>query len=170
VRLLAREDRLGRGSDHTSFTTAGYPAVVFREAAEDVARQHSADDTLERVNVSYLARNTGVNAAAVASLALAPAAPIITDAGGRTRISPDGTLRWAPSTGAVAYRIYWRDTWTYDWQHSQMVGDVSQFRVPDTPADDVLFGVAAVGADGHESLISAYVDAPRRRREVPLAP
>ena len=98
VRLLAREDRLLRGSDHTSFTTAGYPAVVVREAAEDVARQHSADDTLERVTVSYLARNTRVNAAAVASLALAPAAPIITDASGRTRISPDGTLRWAPSS------------------------------------------------------------------------
>jgi hypothetical protein len=166
VRLLAREDRLGRGSDHTSFTTAGYAAVVVREAAENRARQHSARDTLDGVDASYLARNARVNAAAVASLALAPSAPVITDGDGRARISPDGTLRWAPSTGAVAYRIYWRDTWTYDWQHSQTVGDVRQFIVRGVPADDVIFGIAAVGRDGHESLIGTYVDAPRPRREI----
>jgi hypothetical protein len=32
-----------------------------------------------------------------------------------------------PVTRAVAYRIYWRDTWTNDWQHQQTVGDVTQF-------------------------------------------
>jgi Zn-dependent M28 family amino/carboxypeptidase len=33
IRLMAREDRFGRGSDHSSFTANNFPAVVFREAS-----------------------------------------------------------------------------------------------------------------------------------------
>ena len=31
VRLIAREDRFSRGSDHSSFYASGYPAIVFRD-------------------------------------------------------------------------------------------------------------------------------------------
>ncbi|MEO7967037.1 MAG: M20/M25/M40 family metallo-hydrolase, partial [Gemmatimonadaceae bacterium] len=54
IRLMAREDRFGRGSDHSSFTANNFPAVVFREANENFARQHSADDNLEGVDFAYL--------------------------------------------------------------------------------------------------------------------
>jgi Zn-dependent M28 family amino/carboxypeptidase len=67
VRLIAREDRFGRGSDHSSFTARGYPAVVFREANENFAMQHSSNDTFEGVDFKYLARNARVNAGGVAS-------------------------------------------------------------------------------------------------------
>ena len=41
IRLMAREDRFGRGSDHSSFTQQGYPAIVFREANENFSKQHT---------------------------------------------------------------------------------------------------------------------------------
>jgi hypothetical protein len=175
VRLMAREDRFGRGSDHSSFTAQGYPAIVFREANEDFRKQHCADDTLDGVDFSYLRQNARVNAAAVAALALAPPAPKITNDRGRMMIGRrpsgyDANLRWNAATGAVAYRIYWRDTWTTDWQHQQLIGNVTQFVLPGVSIDDYVFGVAAVGKDGHESLVSAYVATSSRAPELKLAP
>jgi hypothetical protein len=165
---MAREDRFGRGSDQSAFNPHGYPAVVFREANENFSMQHSANDTLDGVDFKYLAQNVRVNAAAVAALALAPPAPKLAGIG-RQPSAYDANLRWAASNGAVAYRIYWRDTWSNDWQRQQLVGNVTQFLLPNVTIDDYVFGVAAIGADGHESLVSAYVTAPRRDPEVKLA-
>src|SRR5688572_3115229 len=83
VRLMAREDRFGRGSDQSSFSQNGFPAIVFREANENFERQHGANDRIDGVDFGYLAQNARVNAAGVASLALAPPAPkVINDRGG----------------------------------------------------------------------------------------
>jgi hypothetical protein len=41
------------------------------------------------------------------------------------------------------------------------VGNVTEFTLPDISIDDYHFGVAAVGPDGHESLVSVYVRPPR---------
>jgi hypothetical protein len=161
IRLMARDDRFGRGSDHQPFTQAGYTAIVFREANENFAKQHSADDTIDGIDFKYLAQNARVNAASAASVALAPPAPTVTGDRGQTLISRDpsgydATLRWNASPGAAAYRIYWRDTWTNDWQRQQAVGNVTQFVLPNVSIDDFVFGVAAIGADGHESLMRIY--------------
>lgn len=171
IRLMAREDRFGRGSDQSSFSQAGYPAIVFREANENFSRQHSARDTIDGVDFAYLAQNARVNAAGVAALGLAPPAPKVTGERGQNLLGRgasgyDADLRWAPSPGAVAYRIYWRDTWSNDWQRSQTIGNVTQFALPNVSIDDFVFGVAAIGADGHESLVSAYVSPVRRSAEV----
>ena len=175
IRLMAREDRFGRGSDHSSFTAQGYPAVVFREANENFSMQHSPNDTVDGVDFAYLARNARVNVASVASLALAPPAPAVAGATGSPMIGRqpsgyDANLRWTASPGAVAYRIYWRDTWSNDWQHQQLVGNVTTFVLPNVSIDDYVFGVAAVSADGHESLVSAYVSPNRRDPEVKFTP
>jgi hypothetical protein len=66
----------------------------------------------------------------------------------------------------VAYRIYWRDTWSNDWQRSQTISNVTQYVLPNVSIDDFVFGVAAIGADGQESLVSAYVSPVRRSAEV----
>jgi hypothetical protein len=171
VRLMAREDRFGRGSDQSSFTQAGYPAIVFREANENFSKQHSARDTLDGVDFAYLAQNARVNAGGAASLALAPSAPKVTSERGQNLLGRgtsgyDADMRWAASPGAVAYRVYWRDTWSNDWQRQQTIGNVTQFVLPNVSIDDFVFGVAAIGADGHESLISAYVSPVRRSAEV----
>jgi hypothetical protein len=174
VRLMAREDRFGRGSDQSSFTSAGYPAVVFRESKENLSRQHSADDTPDGVDAAYLAQNTRINAAAAASLALAPPAPKVTDDHGQPLIARDpsgydASLRWAASPGAVAYHVYWRDAWANDWERDQVVGNTTHFVLPNVSIDDFVFGVAAIGADGHESLISAYVVSDRPIPPVKMA-
>jgi hypothetical protein len=170
VRLMARQDRFSRGSDHTAFTQYGFPAIAFRESKEDFSRQHSASDTVDGVDVKYLAQNARVKAAAAAALALAPAAPVLTNARGQMMIGRqpsgyDANLRWNASPGATAYRIYWREAWTIDWQERQLVGDVTEYVLPKLSIDNYVFGVAAVGANGHESLVSAYV-APLRRDPV----
>jgi hypothetical protein len=41
-----------------------------------------------------------------------------------------------------------------------------QFILPDVSIDDFVVGVAAIAADGHESLVSAYVSPVRRSAEV----
>ena len=171
VRLMAREDRFGRGSDQSSFTQSGFPAIVFREANENFNKQHSANDTLDGVDFAYLAQNARVNAAASAALALAPAAPKVTSERGQNLLARgtsgyDAEMRWAASPSAAAYRIYWRDTWSNDWQRQQTIGNVTQFVLPNVSIDDFVFGVAAIGADGHESLISAYVSPVRRSEPV----
>ncbi len=74
----------------------------------------------------------------------------------------DASLRWNAAPGAVAYRIYWRDTWTNDWQHSQTIGNVTQFGLKNVSIDDFAFGVSAIGADGQESLVSSYVSPVRQ--------
>jgi hypothetical protein len=173
VRPMAREDRFGRGSDQSSFTQQGYPAVVFREANENFDRQHSARDTLDGVDFAYLAQNARVNAAAVASLGLAPAAPVVvTDRGaariGRDPSGYDAALRWTASPGAVGYRVYWRETWRHDWQHTRTVGNVTDVVLPGVSIDDWVFGVAAIGPGGHESLVSAYVSPVRPGRPIEL--
>jgi hypothetical protein len=175
VRLMSRQDRFSRGSDHTAFSEQGYAAVVFREANENFAKQHSADDTVDGVDVRYLSQNVKVNAASVASLALAPPAPIIVDGRnqvmiGRQPSGYDANLRWNASPGAVSYRVYWRAAWAPDWQHTQVVGNVTSLLLQGLSIDDFVFGVAAVGAEGHESLISTYVAPPRREVEIKLLP
>jgi hypothetical protein len=65
---------------------------------------------------------------------------------------------WRPRPpGAAGYRIFWRETWNLDWEHELHVGDLTEFTLRDISIDDYTFGVAAVGPDGHESLIQAYV-------------
>ncbi|HEY3119191.1 MAG TPA: M28 family metallopeptidase, partial [Vicinamibacteria bacterium] len=171
VRLMARHDRFGRGGDHSAFNQYGFAAVRFSESNENYARQHAAEDTLEGVNPAYLARNARVNAAALAGIALAPPAPKTADEQKRPLLDRqpsgyDARLRWAAAPGAAGYRIFWREAWTPDWQHELAVGNVTEFVLRDVSIDDYVFGVAAVGPEGHESLVSAWVNPPRREVEI----
>lgn len=166
VRLIARHDRFGRGGDHTAFNQRGVAGVRFTEAHEHYGRQHVVDDTPEGVDAGYLARNTRVNLAAVAVLALAPAAPATATERGTPMLDRgpsgyDARLRWLAAPGAAGYRVFWRDAWTPDWQHERVVGDVTELVLPGLSIDDHVFGVAAIGPEGHESVVSAYVNAPR---------
>jgi hypothetical protein len=170
VRLIAREDRFGRGGDHTAFNRRGFPGVRFSESRENYSRQHMAADTLGGVDFDYLARNTRVNVAGVATLALAPAAPNV-DLGrgpalGRGETGYHADVRWERSTGATGYRIVWREAWTPDWQYEVTVGDVDRYVLENISIDDYVFGVAAIGPEGHESLVSAYVRPPRARSDI----
>jgi hypothetical protein len=167
IRLVARYDRFGRGGDHTPFNQAGFTAVRITESNENFERQHTTADTIEGVSIPYLLRNVKVNLAVAASLALAPPAPVVMEKNqpmlSRAPSGYDANLRWVASPGAVGYRVYWREAWTPDWQHQQVVGNVTQWVLPGLSIDDYVFGVAAIGADGNESLVAAYVNPPRTR-------
>ena len=161
VRVMGRRDRFQRNSDHTPFTLAGYPAVVFRESRENAAKQHNSADTADGVSPPYLARNARVNAAAVAALALAPARPVVVNANGRSRLDRlpsgyDARLQWAPSPGAAGYRVFWRTSEQSAWEHDLLVGNVTEFVLPKRSIDDHVFGVAAIGPAGHESPVAVY--------------
>ncbi|TVP74698.1 MAG: M20/M25/M40 family metallo-hydrolase [Gemmatimonadales bacterium] len=161
IRLIAREDRFLRGGDHTPFNRAGFTAVRMTESRENYARQHTVLDTPDGIDAEYLARNARVNLAGVASLGLAPDTPGVTAQMLGRGDGYDAQLRWQPSEGAVGYRVFWRTAWGPDWQHELWVGDVTEFVLRDMSIDDFVFGVAAVGPDGHESLVAPFVRPPR---------
>src|SRR5262245_37314722 len=166
VRLMARPDRFGRGGDHSAYNQLGFTAVGFRESRENFTRQHDTRDTYEGISLPYLGQNARVNAAAAATLALAPPAPGVTSDRGQPLITRapsgyDANLRWTASPGAVAYRVFWREAWGPDWQHDVLVGNVTNLVLPNMQIDDYVFGVAAVDAAGHESVVAAYVSPPR---------
>jgi hypothetical protein len=100
VDMIFRRDRFSRGGDHTSFVQDGFAAVRFTTPSENYANQHTATDTFANASPSYAARVTKVNAAVLASLALAPKPPVVTaprgQGGGR------GGRGGAPPAGATA--------------------------------------------------------------------
>lgn len=170
IRLIAREDRFGRGGDHTAFNQLGFTAVRITESRENYSKQHRIEDTIDGVDFAYLARNARVNAASVLSMAFAPPAPVVNSDTGNPLLGRgegyDAAMRWEKSPGAVAYRVVWRETWSPDWQHEILVGDVSEFTLRDISIDDYHFGVAAVGPGGHESMVIPYVRPPRANNPV----
>jgi hypothetical protein len=166
VRPMARPDRFGRGGDHSAYNQLGFTAVGFREARENFTRQHDVRDTYEGISLPYLAQNARVNAAAAATLALAPPPPGVTNQRNQPQITRapsgyDANLKWTAAPGAAAYRIFWREAWGPDWQHELLVGNVTNVVLPNMQIDDYVFGVAAIDAGGHESFVTAYVTPPR---------
>ncbi|MGI9181528.1 MAG: M20/M25/M40 family metallo-hydrolase [Longimicrobiaceae bacterium] len=168
VTLVARDDRFGRGGDHSAFNMAGYPGVRLTEARENYAQQHTADDLPEHMDWAYLQRNARVNAAAVASLALAPRAPRIENEGrpllSREPSGYDATLGWEPVPGAAGYRVYWRQAWHRDWdQWVDLPSDQHSFTLDGVSIDGHVFGVAALEPEGNPSLVSVYIRPVRER-------
>ena len=164
-----RPDRFGRGGDHEPFLRAGYPAVRFSVANENWDAQHQNlrteggkvfGDTIGRMDFPYLAKVTAINVAALARLATAPAAPAeVTLAGDLSR---DTQVTWNAVPGAVGYRVRWRRTDTSDWTESRDVAGTGTTLVQ-VPVDDHFVGVAALAADGSESLVTFGGRAPARR-------
>lgn len=171
VRIIYRRDRYLRGGDHSPFLDAGYPAVRFTEPYEIYAHQHQDvvvengihyGDTIQYLDFGYAADVARVNAAALADLALAPAAPH--DVGVETaRLENNTTLEWAPNRepDLAAYRIVWRDTTAPQWQHHLDVPKgLTRSTVPGVSKDNVIFGLEAVDTAGHFS--PAVYPLPRR--------
>jgi Peptidase family M28 len=107
-------DREGRYSDHMSFSDAGYPAVRFVEANEELAREHTERDTIDDVQATYLVHATQTILACMTALADGPRAPqnvSLRDNGSGLR-----TLVWDIVPGATSYVVALRrpDALIYD--------------------------------------------------------
>jgi hypothetical protein len=164
VRQIWRNDRFGRGGDHTEFLNAGFPAVRFSVAIENYDWQHqdlrtengiAYGDTIERMDFPYLRRVTALNVAALAALARAPMPPAPTVEGA---VSTDTTLAWPAVRGADAYVLRWRRTDAAQWQHSvRLPGETVRHALRGVRVDDWVFGVSSVAADGSESPVASAV-------------
>ncbi len=160
--MIYRLDRFGRGGDHRPFNDLGFPAVRLTAMHEDYHRQHqdvrtengiAYGDVIGEVSFAYIARVTGANVATLAALASAPPPPAEVRLQGA--VTPHTVLRWSriPSPRLVGYRLYWRETTEPQWRYSVDAGDVETFALENVSIDNYLFGVAARGADGRESVI-----------------
>jgi hypothetical protein len=164
VMMVYRRDRYLRGGDHIPFLERGYGAVRFTEPNEDYHHQHQNvrvengvqyGDLPQFVDFAYVAQVARVNAASLASLALAPAEP--KDVGILTkRLTNDTDLQWTANTepDLAGYEIVWRETTSPTWTNARMVGRVTTYTVPGMSKDNFFFGVRAVDRDGNRSPVS----------------
>jgi hypothetical protein len=170
VRQIWRNDRFGRGGDHTEFLNAGYPAVRFSVAVENYNWQHQDlrvengveyGDTIDRMDFPYLRRVTALNVAALAALARAPAPPREVHVEGA--VSPNTIIRWQRPPGADTFIVRWRRTDASQWQHSLRTSrelaahNQIHLELPGIRVDDWVFGVSSMSADGYESPVASAV-------------
>ena len=164
VRQVWRNDRFGRGGDHSEFLNLGFPAVRFTVAMENYDQQHQDlrtekgvqyGDTIDKMDFPYLRKVTQLNVAGLAALAAAPMPPEPKVEGA---VSTDTTLTWAPVPGVSGYVIRWRPTDAQNWTQSLRVpAGTTRYVLPHVRVDDWVFGVSSVAADGSESPVASAV-------------
>jgi hypothetical protein len=172
IRIMAPEDRTGRGGDHIPFREKGYPAMRLTAANEHgdasngtnyTDRQHSSRDILGvdtntdgvvdsfYVDFDYLARNTLINTNAIAIAARA------------VRPAPDFTAVRSGSTVTVTFntlidtfwaRVALRST-TNDWDTiSVAFNNSNSITLPCKPTGGLFVSACTQDAWGAESLFS----------------
>lgn len=162
VTLIYRNDRFGRGGDHTPFCKLGFTAVRITEFNENYDRTHQVvreengihyGDTPEFVDYEYVRKNAGINLATLANLALAPYAPEnvgISVAG----LSNSTKISWETSSKGkkpAGYYVLMRETYQALWERKIFVKETS-IELPFSK-DNYFFAVQSVDTDGHESEI-----------------
>ena len=172
IRIMAPEDRSGRGGDHIPFRQNGYPAMRFTAANEHgdasngpdyTDRQHTSDDVLGAdtdgdgevdsffVQFHYLARNAVINGAAAAIAARNVPTPVDFSA---IRSNAGIVIVDIVDTANIgAYRIALH-TVGHDWDtvYTLTGGTAGTFPAPLTGG--LYVSVAAVDDLGAESLFS----------------
>ena len=177
VRQIWRNDRFGRGGDHTEFLNLGFPAVRLTVAVENYNWQHQDvrlekgiqyGDTLDHMDFPYLAKVAKLNIAALAGIASAPPPPEPKVEGA---VSTDTALTWSSVAGASSYKARWRRTDANNWEVSRVIlsanckeplvppGGPVQCKavLPHIRVDDWVFGVSSVAKDGFESPVASAV-------------
>lgn len=164
VMMVYRRDRYLRGGDHIPFLERGFAAVRFTEPNEDYRHQHQNlrtengtqyGDLPQFDDFNYIANVARVNAAALASLALAPARPknvgLVT-----TRLTTDTDLKWDANKepDVAGYEIVWRDTTSAVWTNARALGTALSFTMSGMSKDNYFFGVRAVDKNGNRSPVS----------------
>jgi hypothetical protein len=160
VTLVFRNDRFGRGGDHSPFCQEGFTAVRISEYNENYDRTHKIPaiengiqlgDLPEYVDFEYVRKNAGINLATIANLALAPYEPvncgIVTGA-----LTNKTTLKWETSGKGIkpaGYYILIRETYQPLWEKKVFVTG-NEITIPYSK-DNYFFGIQSVDASGHES-------------------
>ncbi len=171
VRIMSPEDRSGRGGDHIPFREHGYPAMRFTSANEhgDASngpgyddRQHTSDDVLGAdtdgdgtvdsffVDFNYLARNTLINANALAVAARGVALPPNFTA---KRSGTQLTVTFDSAIDTQTIRVAVRSVLN-DWDTVFTLSPAFSDELSCNVAGPVYVSVAGVDAWGAESLFS----------------
>ncbi len=159
-KMIYRLDRFGRGGHHRPFNDEGFAGIRIMEMHENYTQQHQDirwengikyGDTFEHVNFPYAKKLTAVNAINLASVAWAPPSPKNVRIGGIVR--PAAKLKWDAVEGAKGYKVYFRDTTSPTWDHFIYVEGKTEHELEGIVIDNFFFGVASVGANGHESIV-----------------
>ena len=186
VRQIWRNDRFGRGGDHSEFLNLGFPAVRFTVAVENYNWQHQDlrtengikyGDTIENMDFAYLAKVAKLNIAALAGIASAPPPPEIVAAGAVStdttltiKVSPSDAhygIRFSPRTVLTAAErsrpfvtLYCRRTDARDWSNECLKGKATVGRdlviLHGIRVDDWVFG-ASMSQYGFESPVASAV-------------
>ena len=168
VRQIWRNDRFGRGGDHTEFLNLGFPAVRFTVAVENYNWQHqdlrtengiNYGDTIGNMDFAYLAKVAKLKIEALAGIASAqpPPEPKVEGA-----VSTDTTITWPALDNASRYKVWWRRTDANNWEVSRDLpasacGSGCKIVLPHIRVDDWVFGVSSVSKDGFESPVASAV-------------
>jgi hypothetical protein len=165
IRLIWRRDRYLRASDHVSFQGQGYAAARFTEPRENFNHEHQntqvvngvqLGDLIQYVDFDYVARVTGVNAAALWALASSPSTPHNAQIHTNPPVNFAGTnltsLQWDanPEPNLTGYEVVMRETTDSDWTSAIPVGNVTAVTL-DISKDNVQFGIRAVDQNGNRS-------------------
>lgn len=160
IKLIYRNDRFGRGGDHSPFVENGFAAVRLTEMNENFYHQHQDlrtekgiqyGDLIEFMDFEYLRKNTAANLVTLSNLAKAPAMPeqvvyVMSGLGNAT------TIKWnAPISGkAVGYYVMVRESSSAVWEKKIFTTETG-LRLPYTK-DNYFFAVQSVSEAGNESL------------------
>ncbi|MCW3798534.1 M28 family peptidase [Sphingomonas sp. BN140010] len=122
VMQVWRNDRFGRGGDHTEFLNNGFPAVRFSVAVENYDQQHQDlrteggkvyGDTIDKMDFPYLTKVVKLNTAALMALASAPPPPVNARVEGAVQTFTRAL--WEESEGSQSYVVRWRRTDASNW-------------------------------------------------------
>lgn len=161
IKLIYRNDRYGRGGDHTPFNRLGFTAVRLCEYYENYDRTHQKTevrdgrqfgDVIEGVDFEYLRKNTSVNLSTLMNLALAPYEPLNVTTN-VSSLSNFTEITWKEPGKGIAPKGYYlliRETDSPVWQKKIFVNGLS-VKVP-LSKDNYFFGVQSVNDTGNESL------------------
>lgn len=161
IKLIYRNDRFGRGGDHTPFNREGFPSVRLCEYYENYNRTHQIPQTkngieygdlINGVDIEYVKKNTQANLATILNLALAPDAPknVKIDISG---LSSSTNLTWEgpqTETNPAGYYVLLRETDKSMWEKKIFVTGNS-VELPFSK-DNHFFSVQSVSKEGNESL------------------
>jgi hypothetical protein len=172
IRIMAGEDRTGRGGDHIPFRQNGFRAIrvcasnehgdANTSSAAYEGRQHTTRDVIGEdldgdgaldtlyIDFNYLKRNTVMNGASLAAAALGPDLPDFTvvDDGTQVIVSIDDPA------GLNHYRVGVREN-SHDFSFLYEIRDTTQFAIPSlNPSQYYRVTVAAVDEDGVTSLFA----------------
>ena len=180
IRLIFREDRLGRGGDHMPFVAAGLPATRFTEPQENYDHQHQTPriengveygDLAKYLDYKFMGNVAWDNAEPLRELALAPAPPTEVTATHVPRTAMGyALLRWsaADDPERAGFEILWRDTLDPRWSVYEFVPSGNELTLDGVSPDNHFFAIRTVGKNGARSLAVPAV-MPARRFMPPTA-